>query len=78
MLRHTLIQIDHPFADSATAMERTRDRSLCCCLLPPLQVTVVSDMDGSLYFPFFFFRLFVFLPFLGPLPWHMEVPRLGV
>ena len=20
---------------------------------------------------------FVFLPFLGPLPWHMEVPRLG-
>ena len=25
--------------------------------------------------PFFFF---VFLPFLGPLPRHMEVPRLGV
>ena len=22
--------------------------------------------------------LFVFLPFLGPLPQHMEVPRLGV
>ena len=21
---------------------------------------------------------FVFLSFLGPLPWHMEVPRLGV
>ena len=21
---------------------------------------------------------FVFLPFLGPLPWPMEVPRLGV
>ena len=21
---------------------------------------------------------FVFLPFLGPLSWHMEVPRLGV
>ena len=21
---------------------------------------------------------FVFLPFLGPLQWHMEVPRLGV
>ena len=20
----------------------------------------------------------VFLPFLGPLPWHIEVPRLGV
>ena len=26
-------------------------------------------------FPFFFF---VFLPFLGLLPRHMEVPRLGV
>ena len=21
---------------------------------------------------------FVFLPFLGPFPWHMEVPRLGI
>ena len=33
-------------------------------------------------FPFFFcfkdFFFFVFLPFLGPLLWHMEVPRLGV
>ena len=27
-------------------------------------------------FTFFFF--FVFLPFLGLLPWHMGVPRLGV
>ena len=26
---------------------------------------------------FFFFGLFVFSPFLGPLPWHMGVPRLG-
>ena len=26
----------------------------------------------------FFFFFFVFLPFLGPLPQHMEVPRLGV
>ena len=23
------------------------------------------------------FIYFVFLPFLGPLPWHMKVPRLG-
>ena len=22
--------------------------------------------------------VFVFFPFLGPLPWHMQVPRLGV
>jgi len=27
---------------------------------------------------FFFFFFLVFLPFLGPLPWHREVPRLGV
>ena len=27
---------------------------------------------------FIYFILFVFLPFLGPLPQHMEVPRLGV
>ena len=26
----------------------------------------------------FFFVFFVFLPFLGLLPWHTEVPRLGV
>ena len=25
-----------------------------------------------------FLWVFVFLPFLGPLPWHMEIPRLGV
>ena len=29
------------------------------------------------YFILFYF-IFVFLPFLGPLPQHMEVPRLGV
>ena len=35
---------------------------------------------GSLWvFSFFFFFFFsVFLPFLGQLPRHMEVPRLGV
>ena len=25
-----------------------------------------------------FSKFFFFLPFLGPLMWHMEVPRLGV
>ena len=29
-------------------------------------------------FLFSFFFFFVSLPFLGPLPRHMEVPRLGV
>ena len=43
-----------------------------------------SDSVGSLThcttgeIPLFFIYLFVFLPFLGPLPRHMEVPRLGV
>ena len=36
---------------------------------------VESSQRGA--FDFFFF-LFVFLPFLGLLPQHMEVPRLGV
>ena len=26
----------------------------------------------------FFVVVVVFLPFFGPLPWHTEVPRLGV
>ena len=30
------------------------------------------------WFWVFLFVCFVFLPFLGPLPWHMEIPRLGV
>ena len=29
-------------------------------------------------FIYLFIYLFVFLPFLGLLPWHMEIPRLGV
>ena len=29
-------------------------------------------------FFFFFFFFFFFWSFLGPYPWHMEVPRLGV
>ena len=33
------------------------------------------ELDSSS--PVFLF-FFVFLPFLGPFPWHMEVPRLEV
>ena len=29
-------------------------------------------------FIYLFIYLFIFLAFLGPLPWHMEDPRLGV
>ena len=35
-------------------------------------------LDPEFVFLFFVFCFFVFLPFLGPLPRHMEVPRLGV
>ena len=34
-------------------------------------------IDTNYYF-FFFFFFFVFLPFIGPHPQHMKVPRLGV
>ena len=36
----------------------------------------VLEESSALFFSFFFF--FVFLPFLEPLLWHIEVPRLGV
>ena len=37
--------------------------------------------DSNLYFILFYYFIYfiyVFLPFLGLIPWHMEVPRLGV
>ena len=39
-----------------------------------------DGLGVNVYFLFFFFPSFflVFLPFLGPLPWHMEVPRREV
>ena len=41
------------------------------------QVSFKSQRDISFFF-FSFFFFFVFLPFLGPLLWHIEVPGLGV
>ena len=43
------------------------------CLPDPEDAEYVT----SLFF-FFFFFFFFFLVFLGPHPWHMEVPGLGV
>jgi len=45
--------------------------------LPPAFVICGLINDGHSFFFFNFFFL-VFLPFLGPLLRHMEVPRLGV
>ena len=36
-----------------------------------LQLSTEFELEGISFF-------FFFLPFLGPLPQHMEVPRLGV
>ena len=36
------------------------------------------QVNWSVSFFFFFFFFFVFLPFLGTLLRHMEVPRLGI
>ena len=36
--------------------------------------SIVKQYDCGFSFLFFY----IFLPFLGPLPWHLEVPRLGV
>ena len=33
---------------------------------------------GTLRNYYYYFLFLVFLPFLGPCPWHMEVPRLGL
>ena len=40
--------------------------------------TTATALIGAWETFFFFFFFFVFLPFLGPLPQHMEVPGLGV
>jgi len=38
-----------------------------------------SKASGFYFILFiYYFFFFVFLPFLGPLPRHMEIPRLGV
>ena len=41
---------------------------------PPLPVLRNSANPGT----FFLYYLFIFFCSLGPHPWHMEVPRLGV
>ena len=43
-----------------------------------LRLTWDAFEQASSNFLTFLFLFFVFLPFLGPLPRHMEVPRLGV
>ena len=46
-------------------------------MLEPIQESTPQRTETFVDQDFFFF-FFVFLPFLGLLPQHMEVPRLGV
>ena len=46
--------------------------------LNPIKSLKIMSMLFFIYFLKLIFFFFVFLPFLGPLPRHMEVPRLGV
>ena len=48
------------------------------CWRHPARRGLVPEGSDPLVTELFLFFFFVFLPFLGPLPWHMEVPRLGV
>ena len=44
-------------------------------------LNIRNDLESNwrlLIFLFYFITFFVFLSFLGPLPGHIEVPRLGV
>ena len=58
-------------------------RLLTCWATMEMSVSFLTSYVSALFELFYFFYLFnylfiVFLPFLGPLLLHMEVPRLGV
>ena len=44
----------------------------------PFQVMFPLSSSFSFSLSLFFFFFFFFFGFLGPHPWHMEIPRLGV
>ena len=45
---------------------------------PPLELPDTDFCMEIIFLLFIYLFIFVFLPFLGPLLRHMEVPRLGV
>ena len=72
------------YSDSSTATKcpENRDHVPALAGSDPHQNCTATACFTTLYFIVlcrccFFFFFLVFLPFLGPLPWHMEVPRLG-
>ena len=52
------------------------DTPRCCQTYVFIYLFILAYLMGVKQFGFLF--VFVFSPFLGPLPRHMEVPRLGV
>ena len=56
-------------------LSKARDRTYI--LMDTSWVHNLLSHNGNPLSSYFFF-FFVFLPFLGPIPGHMEVPRLGV
>ena len=55
-------------------------RSEALCALGERAEQVFRELDivrKRFYFIFTLLYFFVFLPFLGPLLWQMELPRLG-
>ena len=49
---------------------------LGCVPIKQKQTTVVQSVLLLLFFYFLF--IYLFFVFLGPNPWHVEIPRLGV
>ena len=47
-----------------------------CRLLQNIRYSSLCYIVGWL--PILFIYLFIYFGFLGPHPWHMEVPRLGL
>lgn len=52
-------------------------------LVPPVGLSLItgvffSPLSAPTHFVFFLFFFFLSFVFIGPLPWYVEVPRLGV
>ena len=76
------MMLNGPLPRALQNSEHPTLQASACDALSSILPEAFSNLPVTLgVFSFFFlsfFFFFVFLPFLGPLPWYMEVPRLGV